>query len=242
MKTTLFSFLVIQLGLTAALALDPATIETLQGKIYQQCRVLKREPDGVSFSHSRGMAKVLYNDLAEPLRSELGYDLRKAEAYEKERSDARKAAEIAKRERETKLAEATIAAQARWRAQQPLILMQQPYGYGMASLAPVLGLGQIGVPSYPYGHGGGHHGHGASRSRGWSNNGITSIGAGTGGVYVPQSGGMTFHGFPGVQYSPTLGYTNSFINNTVPGFFGTQHSGVVPGVAIHGSASLPAHH
>ena len=242
MKTILLYVITLQLGLTAAAcALETTTIETAQGRIYLQCKIMKRDPDGVSFTHSKGAAKVLFNDLAEPLRNALGYDAKKADAYDKERADARKEAEQARRARETKIAEAMIAAQARYAAQQPIIMMQQPYGGYMSSLAPVLGLGGIGFPSAF--HHTGFHAHGAQQSRGWSNVGIASIGAGTGGVYVPQSGGFVFNGFPDVQYSPTLGYTNSMSNN--PGaspFFGTQHSGVVPGVAIHGSTSIPVHH
>ncbi|MFN0077066.1 MAG: hypothetical protein ACKVY0_11385 [Prosthecobacter sp.] len=237
MKTTLLSVIALQLGLTAAVcALEATTIETAQGKTYQKCRIMKRDPDGVSFMHSKGAAKVLFTDLTEPMRSALGYDAMKAHAYEKERADARKEAEQARRDRETKLAAAMIAAQARYAAQQPMVLMQQPYG-GFTGLAPVLGLGGIGYPSSFH-----HYGHGARQSRGWSNTGIASIGAGTGGIYVPQSGGLVFTGFPGVQYSPTLGYTNARNNNpTASPFFGTQHSGVIPGVAIPGSASAPLH-
>lgn len=238
MKTNLVLVCALQFGLMAAAA-DPVTIETVRGKVYEQCRVLKREPDGVSFAHSRGVAKVLFAEMGEPLRTELGYDAKKADAYERERAESRKAAEAARRERETKLAEAMINAQARWRAQQPLVLMPQSYGNGLTSLAPVLGLGGIGAP---FGQRGGHHVRSSYQTGGWSNVGIASIGAGTGGIYVPQSGGLIFNGIPGVQYSPTLGYTNTLINNSGPSFFGMQHSGVVPGVAVHGSASFPAHH
>lgn len=242
MKMILFSLLALSWSVTSAQSADPTTIETLYGKTYQQCRILKREPDGVSFSHSQGMAKVLYADLAEPLRTTLGYDPYKAAAFEKEQNEARKAAAKARQERAEQIAKAVAAEQANWRAQRPIVLMQQPYGGGLTSLAPVLGLGQIGVPSSYYGYGYGGHGHHASRSRGWSNVGIAPVGAGTGGVYVPQGNGFVFTGIPGIQYSPTLGYTNSFINNTAPGFFGGQHSGVVPGVAIHGSSAMPAAH
>lgn len=238
MKTILLSVIALQLGLTAAArALEATTIETAQGKTYQQCRIMKREPDGVSFTHSKGVAKVLFTDLTETMRMALGYDAQKADAYEKARADARKEAEQARRERETKLAEAMIAAQARYAAQRPLIMMQQPYGGGyLSGLAPVLGLGGIGFPAS---FNNGFHAHGFRQSRGWTNTGIASIGAGTGGIYVPQSGGLVFTGFPGVQHSPTLGYTNSHFNNPVASpFFGTQRSGVVPGVAIPGGVSF----
>ncbi|MCB1279492.1 hypothetical protein [Prosthecobacter sp.] len=241
MKTILLSVIALQFGFVAgAYASELTTIETAQGKVYQQCKILKRDPDGVSFTHSKGTAKVLFTDLSESQRNILGYDAQKADAYEKERADARKEAEEARRARETKIAEAMIAARARYAAQQPIVLMQQPFG-GFTSLAPVLGLGQIGVPNSHYHPG--YYGHGFRQNRSWVGTGIASIGAGTGGIYVPQSGGAVINGFPGVSYSPTLGYTNTLnYNPAVPGFFGGQHSGVVPGVAVHGSASFPVHH
>ena len=235
MKTFSLLIITIQLGLAlTATAFEPTTIETAHGKIYEQCKIIKRDPDGVSFTHSKGTAKVLYSDLSESMRNALGYDPVKADAYEKEHADARKEAEQARRARETKMAEAMIAAQTKYASQQPVVYMQQPNGSYMRSLAPVLGLGRIGVPNYA---GGGHHGHGV---QGWSNPGNPKIIPGTGGVYVPQGNGTTFYGFPGVNYSPTLGYTNA--NSNTPVFFGQQGNGVVPGVAVPGSSSFPAHH
>ncbi len=195
---------------------------------------MKRDPDGVSFSHSKGVAKVLFSDLSEPMRNALGYDAFKADAYEKEQAEARRAALQAKRERETKMVEAMIAAQARYAAQQPVVYVQQPNGGYMRSLAPVLGLGQMGAY-----YGGGHHGHGMYQNRGWSPT-VSSIGAGSGGVYVPQGHGLNFYGFPGVSWSPTLGYTN--LNNNMPMLFDQPHSGVVPGVGIPGSSTVSGHH
>jgi hypothetical protein len=238
MKTFSLLTLTIQLGLAlTASALDPTTIETVQGKTFQQCKILKRDPDGVSFSHSKGVAKVLYSDLSSAMRNSLGYDAVKADAYEKEHAEARKEAAQAKRERETKLAEAMIAAQARYAAQQPMVFLQQPNGSYLQSLAPVLGLGRIGVPNYA---GGGHHGHKGSHTGGWSNPGISTIVPGTGGVYVPQGNGTTFYGLPGVNYSPTLGYTTT--NNSGPVFFGQQSNGIVPGVSVSGSSTFVGHH
>ncbi|OYW74737.1 MAG: hypothetical protein B7Z37_16510 [Verrucomicrobia bacterium 12-59-8] len=215
-------------------AFEPTTIETAQGKVYARCKIIKRDPDGVSFSHSKGVAKVLFSDLSEPMRNALGYDAFKADAYEKEHAEARKEAEQARRDRETKLAEAMIAAKARYAAQQPVVYVQQPNGGYFRSVAPVLGLGQIGTY-----FGGGHHGRGLSQARGWSNSGVPSITPGTGG-YVSQGNGTTFYGFPGVSYSPTLGYTNSNINTPV--FFGQQSNGIIPVVGASGSSSFPAHH
>ena len=236
MKTFSLLIVTIQLALTIAVsAFEPTTIETVQGKSYERCKIIKREPDGISFSHSKGMAKVLFSDFSEPMRNALGYDAVKADAYEKDQAESRKAAEQTRRDRAFKLTEAVIAAQARYAGQQPVVYVQQPNGGYMRSLAPVLGLGQIGT-NYRSGY---HLGHGISQSRGWSPT-VSSIGAGSGGVYVPQGHGLNFYGFPGVSWSPTLGYTNTNINT--PMLFDQQHTGVVPGVAIPGHTTLPAHH
>ncbi len=235
MKTFSLLIVTLQLGFAmCASAGEPTTIETAQGKTYERCKIMKRDPDGVSFSHSKGVAKVLFSDLSEPMRNALGYDAFKADAYEKEQAEARKAAMQAKRERETKMAEAMIAAQAKYAAQQPVVYVQQPNGGYMQSLAPVLGLGQIGAY-----YGGGYHGHGMYRNRGWSPT-VSSIGAGSGGVYVPQGHGTNFYGFPNVSWSPTLGYTD--LNNHMPVLFDQPHSGVVPGVGIPGSTTISGHH
>jgi hypothetical protein len=116
----------------------------------------------------------------------------------------------------------------------------------MRSLAPVLGLGQIGNGNGNGNHFGGgfHHGHGFGQTRGWSP-AVSTIGAGSGGVYVPQGHGLNFYGFPGVNWSPTLGYTN--VNNNMPVIFGplgqsNTPGGVVPGVAIPGSSVSIGHH
>ncbi len=235
MKTFSLLIVTIQLGLAVAVsAFEPTTIETAQGKTYERCKIMKRDPDGVSFSHSKGVAKVLFSDLSEPMRNALGYDAVKADAYERAQAEARKEAEQARQERNARLAEAMIAAQAKYAAQQPVVYVQQANGGYMQSLAPVLGLGQIGAY-----YGGGHHGRGMYQNRGWSPT-VSSIGAGSGGVYVPQGHGLNFYGFPDVNYSPTLGYTNANINT--PTFFSGPNPGVVPGVGIPGGTTISGPH
>ena len=233
MKTFSILIIMLQLGLGLnASAYEPTTIETLQGKSYVGCKILKRDPDGISFTHSKGMAKVLFSDLSEPMKNALGYDAAKADAYVKERKEADKA----RREQLAKLAEA----QAKYAAQQPVVYVQQPNGgymRSMSPLAPVLGLGRMGVQNY--GGGMGRHGHAAGQAYGWTN-GNGMIIPGTGGVYVPQGNGTAFYGVPGLSYSPTLGYTN--LNRNGSTFFGQQSGGVVPGVGIPGGTTLSVHH
>jgi len=84
--------------LCATLSLRAETLEltTVTGKAYHQCRVVKIEPDGVSFRHANGAGKVLFTDLTKPLRDHFGYDPVKARAHEEkllaEKKQARAAA------------------------------------------------------------------------------------------------------------------------------------------------------
>jgi hypothetical protein len=65
---------------------------TTSGRTYRNCRVVKVEPDGVSFRHDHGAGKVLFKDLTSKLREHFGYDQIKADAHEaKVRADRAKA-------------------------------------------------------------------------------------------------------------------------------------------------------
>ena len=84
-------------------------LTTTAGKTYQQCRVLKIELDGVSFRHSKGIAKVLFRDLTAEWRKHFGYDAEKAKAHEVKQKEekakvreeaAKKAFEMAKAQQE----------------------------------------------------------------------------------------------------------------------------------------------
>ena len=70
-------------------------IKTLTGKSYSQCQVVRVYPDGVTFRHSNGMAKVQFTDLTPEGRKHFGYDATKADAYERKIRDERaKAREV----------------------------------------------------------------------------------------------------------------------------------------------------
>lgn len=56
-------------------------LATTSGKVYQNCRIFKIDPDGVLFAHSLGSAKVLYRDMSDTVRQQLGYDQTKAAEY-----------------------------------------------------------------------------------------------------------------------------------------------------------------
>jgi hypothetical protein len=76
-------------------------ITTLDGRLFRECEIVRVYPDGVSFRHRTGAAKVLFNDLSPALRASLGYDPSKAQAYEKQITAKREAeAQARKREAE----------------------------------------------------------------------------------------------------------------------------------------------
>src|SRR4051812_19266688 len=73
-----------------AASTNVSIIKTASGRVYTNCRVFKRDPDGVIIAHQYGGAKVLYADMTEQTRSLLGYDPEKAATYEKERTERKR--------------------------------------------------------------------------------------------------------------------------------------------------------
>ncbi len=96
MKCLLTSFLIWTAAASLAQAAPIAKITTLTGKIYRQCQIVKVHPDGVSFRHADGAAKVLFTDLSKEWRIRLGYDADKAAAYQQELADKREAEKAAR--------------------------------------------------------------------------------------------------------------------------------------------------
>ena len=76
----------------------PATITTLAGKTYTGCVLSRITPDGISFTHSMGVAKVLFSELDPIFAATFGYDPVAAKKYEQDQallasqSDAHRAA------------------------------------------------------------------------------------------------------------------------------------------------------
>jgi chromosome segregation ATPase len=56
------------------------TINTLIGQTFQNCQLLKVEADGITFSHSQGITKVIYANLPPDLQKRFGYDPHQAAA------------------------------------------------------------------------------------------------------------------------------------------------------------------
>lgn len=86
-------------------------ISTLTGKTYRQCEIVKVHPDGVSFTHANGAAKVLFTDLSAEWRVRLGYDPVKAKAYQREQEERRQQQAGIRRKHERERGEALLLAQ-----------------------------------------------------------------------------------------------------------------------------------
>ncbi len=70
---------------TAWLALTPLAraedVTTLSGTTYHQVRVVRVEPDGVTWAHAAGLCKVDFTDLPEAVRKTYHFDPKQATAY-----------------------------------------------------------------------------------------------------------------------------------------------------------------
>lgn len=107
MKQTLLLFI----ALTQFAAADALEIRTLSGKKYRACEIVRIHPDGVSFRHESGAAKVVYDDLPTDMRQKLGYDPQRAQTYRKEQQKKLMAAESARQKRDAELSAAMALAQ-----------------------------------------------------------------------------------------------------------------------------------
>lgn len=95
MKTfsTTVLMLIAALGMSQA---ETMTLTTTTGRTYEQCRIVKMEPDGVSFRHEKGAGKILFKDLTKDLREHFDFDPVRAQAHE-EKLKADKAKERAEK-------------------------------------------------------------------------------------------------------------------------------------------------
>jgi hypothetical protein len=76
-------------GLTLSLAVaEPekiARFETTDGKVYEQAKITKVEPDGLTVIHAGGAAKIQFERMSAELQKKYGYDAEKAKQF---KSDA----------------------------------------------------------------------------------------------------------------------------------------------------------
>jgi hypothetical protein len=64
----------------------PATLTTLSGKTYLNCVLSRVTPDGISFTHTYGVAKVPFSDLDSAFAATFGYDPVAARKYEQDQA------------------------------------------------------------------------------------------------------------------------------------------------------------
>jgi hypothetical protein len=74
-----------------------ARLETTNGKVYEQVKVRKIEPDGISIIHDTGVAKVLFGKLSPDLQTAYGYDPAKAQEHRQVEARASLIAEAAEK-------------------------------------------------------------------------------------------------------------------------------------------------
>lgn len=244
MKTLLFSCLLVAsvtLPCTAAVQ-HLKQIQTLQGRTYRDCSIKQVQPDGVSFTHSNGAAKVLFADLSESLKKQLGFSEEKLAEYEKGRATR----EFMERERRIKAQQAAaeqekrnleirvqILERAAQRQEQRLqwsqLQLAAAYGGSLPGPAPA-----VGWPGTYYGPLNAIQGP-AMGGRGWTRRGrpvLASIGGGSGGYLSCGHPGLIQLGCGPVWTSPTLG-------SYVPGRFAPfGAAGPFGGVYLGGARNL----
>lgn len=87
------------------------TITTRDGKSFYECQIVRVYPDGVSFTHRNGAAKIAFKDLPENLRREFRYDPQQEAAFQKEQAALRKAEQERQRQQEIVMQERLMEAQ-----------------------------------------------------------------------------------------------------------------------------------
>ncbi len=120
-RSVLFAALLLSVLPASAAPKNYGTITTRDGKSFYECQLMHIYPDGVTFAHKNGAAKISFADLPENLRNEFRYDPKAEAEYQKQQAARRKAEqeqqkqqEIAMQQRlmEAKRAEASYLATA----------------------------------------------------------------------------------------------------------------------------------
>lgn len=216
----------LQTAWTAVASEMVGTITTLRGRSYHECRISQVHPDGVSFFHAKGAAKVLFSDLPEPLRKKFGHNPERAEAFQREQAtrqfmererQERMRQEMAERQLLDMEARLLMLERMALLQEQRLLVQQRQMAQAMipAVAAPIP---FVGFPADYYGPlnpitgqplGGKH----------WSRNQgrLASLGCGSGGIIGWGWPGFVQCGFGGIWTSPTLG---SYVPGRFGGIFG----------------------
>lgn len=213
-RSVLFIALLLSVVPAGAGPKDYGTITTRAGKSFYECKVMRIYPDGVSFTHRNGAAKIAFADLPENLRNEFRYDPKAEAEYQKEQAALRKAEqerqkqqEIAMQEQlmEAKMAEASYLATASRLASTPTVATaspQSPPWVGSTITGPAMGGTAYSNGSYSrfgYGYyGGGYYpGYSTGVSYGYPYYGGYSYGS------YPYYGGYSYGSYP---YYGNYGY------------------------------------
>jgi hypothetical protein len=152
------------------------TITTSFGRSYENCRVCQVDPDGVVFVHQKGVAKILFAELAEPLRTKLGYDAQKASDYVKEKAEKKQRAQELRAELQKEMIKAQAA-----------VTVAEAQNAGMMQQAAAMGGGFMGFPGLT----GGLYGWDNALWNGGSFGGNGNYGAGWNGACYGTPGGMS---------------------------------------------------
>lgn len=207
-RSVLLIALLLSVGFVHATPKDYGIISTLDGKAFFDCRIMHVYPDGVSFTHRDGAAKIAFKDLPYNLRNEFHYDAKADAEYQKAQAALRKAEQERQKQQEivmqerlmaAKMAEASYLAEAKRLANTPAPMSLAQPGEQVNQTTP----GWVGTPitgpavggrgysngSYSgYGYPYGYYGSGYGYPVGGSYYGV-SYGA-------PYYGGYSYGGYP----------------------------------------------
>jgi hypothetical protein len=208
-------------------------IKTTSGKVYTNCLIVKKDPDGVIVSHQYGGAKLLFAELTAESRDALGYDAKKEAAYEKERAERKKKDREQLWKYRTELAKAQTAAYNAEARRLEAVSIQNlmgggygGYGYG--------GLGYTATYDSAFGYGNGY-GNGFVNGcfNGFGNGLGNRFGIGVGRLGFAEPG---YNGFPGL-----FGWGNrNFYTTRTPQNFGRLPGfGTLSVFGRHGIAPQP---
>ncbi len=191
-------------------------IVTNRGKVYERCRILQVDPDGVMFRHKHGAAKILFSEMPPEMQIKLGYDRAKEDAYVKAQTEAKRARELAMWEFRKEVAKLQARAQQVEAARLHLEAAQYEasamnYGYGCGYDSGLVGswYNDFGH-GYGYGNGygygqHGYGGHGPGDRWGW-NDGIRRRywpdGRETTLIPVPEGAPIRFRSVRPYYYNP----------------------------------------
>ncbi|WP_395751244.1 hypothetical protein [Prosthecobacter sp.] len=110
-RPVLFAALLLSVLPASAGTKNYGTIVTRAGKTFYQCQLLHVYPDGVTFAHRDGAAKIAFKELPAELRGQFHYDSKVESQYQKEKAAARQAELERKKQQEIVMQEQMMQAQ-----------------------------------------------------------------------------------------------------------------------------------